>query len=85
MTLNSEWMPSIKVILEGIDMKYKHLYRGYIKHHGNILDQFETTDELLAIAKVSRLLDEEYSHCKGTVVDVVTGNVVYQGRYSAIC
>jgi hypothetical protein len=65
-------------------MKHEHQYRGRIWFQNKVLDNFETGDYFLAIAKISRLLEEEYSNVRGDILDLNSGEVVYRGRYSQV-
>jgi hypothetical protein len=65
-------------------------YRGVIKYqdHQNksqILDLFETPKYEHAIARLARLLAEEYPNAKGELIDLLTGKVIHRCQKTAIC
>lgn len=66
-------------------MGNKDQYRGVIKYQENVVCDFRTVDTVHAIARLARLMTEEYPYAKGEVIDLLTGKIVYQCRQSAIC
>ncbi len=63
----------------------KEQYRGVIKYQENIVCDFQTKDTMHAIAKLARLMSEEFPYAKGEVIDLVTGKIVYECRQRAVC
>jgi hypothetical protein len=66
-------------------MNQAYHYRGIIQYQEDVVYDFETKDSLHAIAKLARLMEEEYPHAQGKVIDKVTGQVVYRCNQRAIC
>jgi len=60
-------------------------YRGVIKYQESVVNDFQTSDDELAIARISRLLGEEYPYGRGEVIDLTTGKVIHYCCYSTIC
>jgi hypothetical protein len=63
----------------------KNQYRGVIKYEEDVLCDFHTKDTSQAIAKLARLMEEEYPYAKGEVIDLVTGKIIYQCCRTAVC
>ena len=63
----------------------KDLYRGVIRYQEDVVCDFQTKDTLHAIARLARLMAEEYPHAKGEVIDLVTGKIIYECRQRAVC
>ncbi|MCD6039708.1 MAG: hypothetical protein K0S27_1108 [Gammaproteobacteria bacterium] len=66
-------------------MQNKKQYRGVIKYHENVVCDFQTKDTLYAIARLARLMADEYPYAKGEIIDLVTGKIVYACCQTSIC
>jgi hypothetical protein len=60
-------------------------YHGFIQYEQNVVYHFDTSDMLDAMAKLARLIKEEFPYAHGEVIDDTTGCVIYQCCQSAIC
>lgn len=60
-------------------------YYVTIRYQHKVVYDFQAIDTLAAIAKLSRLIEEEFPYAHGSIIEANTGKVIYQCTQRAIC
>ena len=66
-------------------MKIKNKYIGRIRYNNRIIHSFKANDFIYSVAKITRLVSDEYPYAAGELIDLKFKKIIYKCKKIPTC